>query len=65
MASLLGLDFIPLRWERFDLLVSKEIFFEPGVQKFQGLLHETDFRKLAKSLDGYDISDAGKMVFPQ
>jgi len=65
VASLLGLDFLPLRWERFDLLVSKDIFFEPGVQKFQGLLHETAFRKLAKSLDGYDISDSGKMVFPQ
>jgi len=65
VASLLGLDFLPLRWERFDLLVSKDIFFEPGVQKFQGLLHEPDFRKLAKALDGYDISDSGKMVFPQ
>jgi excisionase family DNA binding protein len=65
VASLLGLDFIPLRWERFDLLVSKDNFFEPGVQKFQGLLHEPDFRKLAKALDGYDISDSGKMVFPQ
>ena len=65
VASLLGLDFLPLRWERFDLLVSKDIFFEPGVQKFQGLLHEPDFRKLAKALDGYDISDSGKMVFQQ
>ena len=65
VASLLGLDFIPLRWERFDLLVSKDIFFEPGVQKFQGLLHENTFRKMAQSLDGYDIGDAGKMVFPQ
>ena len=65
VAALLGLDFIPLRWERFDLLVSKDIFFEPGVQKFQGLLHEKAFKNLAKSLDGYDISDSGKMVFPQ
>jgi len=65
VAALLGLDFIPLRWERFDLLVSKDIFFEPGVQRFQGLLHEKDFRNLAKSLEGYDISDSGKMVFPQ
>ena len=65
VASLLGLDFIPLRWERFDLLVSKDIFFQPGVQKFQGLLHEAAFKKLAQSLDGYDISDSGKMVFPQ
>ncbi|MEN8243543.1 MAG: helix-turn-helix transcriptional regulator [Thermodesulfobacteriota bacterium] len=65
VAALLGLDFIPLRWERFDLLVSKDIFFEPGVQKFQGLLHEKAFKNLAKSLDGYDIGDSGKIVFPQ
>lgn len=65
VAALLGLDFIPLRWERFDLLVAKDIFFEPGVQKFQGLLHEKTFKNLAKSLDGYDIGDSGKMVFPQ
>ena len=65
VASLLGLDFIPLCWERFDLLVSKESFFEQGVQKFQGLLHENAFKKLARSLDGYDIGDSGKMVFPQ
>ena len=65
VAALLGLEFIPLRWERFDLLVAKDIFFEPGVQKVQGLLHEKAFKNIAKSLDGYDISDSGKMVFPQ
>ncbi|MBW2176851.1 MAG: helix-turn-helix transcriptional regulator [Deltaproteobacteria bacterium] len=65
VASLLGLDFIPLRWERFDLLIAKDCFFDQGVQKFQGLLHESAFKKLARSLDGYDIGDAGKMVFPQ
>jgi putative molybdopterin biosynthesis protein len=65
VASLLGLAFIPLRWERFDLLMSKDRFFDKGVQRFQGLLHEDAFKKLACSLDGYDIKDAGKMVFPQ
>lgn len=65
VAALLGLDFIPLRWERFDLLIAKDCFFDQGVQKFQGLLHESTFKKLARSLDGYDIGDAGKMVFPQ
>jgi len=65
VAALLGLDFIPLRWERFDLLIAKDCFFDQGVQKFQGLLHESAFKKLARSLDGYDIGDAGKMVFPQ
>ncbi|MCK4336293.1 MAG: helix-turn-helix transcriptional regulator, partial [Candidatus Aminicenantes bacterium] len=40
VAGLLHLDFIPLRWERYDLLVSKDRFFEQGVQVFLGLLHE-------------------------
>jgi excisionase family DNA binding protein len=65
IASLLGLDFMPIRWERYDLLIPKDRFFDKGVQLFQGLLHEKDFTKLAERLDGYDISDSGKMVFPQ
>jgi excisionase family DNA binding protein len=65
IASLLGLDFLPIRWERYDLLIPKDRFFDKGVQLFQGLLHEEDFMKLAERLDGYDISDSGKMVFPQ
>ena len=65
VANLLGLDFIPLRWERYDLLISKEHFFEQGIQLFLGLLHEPQFRHIAKQLDGYDLSLCGKMVFPQ
>ena len=65
VANLLGLDFIPLRWERYDLLISKEHFFEQGVQLFLGLLHEPQFREMAEKLDGYDLSLCGKMVFPQ
>ena len=65
VATLLGLDFIPLRWERYDLLISKDRFFEQGVQLFLGLLHEPHFRELAQGLEGYDLSLCGKMVFPQ
>ena len=65
IASLLGLGFVPIRWERYDLLISKDRFFEQGVQLFLGLLHEHSFRNLAKALEGYDLSLCGKMVFPQ
>jgi len=65
VASLLGLDFIPLRWERYDLLVTKERFFDPGVQLFPGILHEQSFNDLAGTFEGYDISLSGKMVFPR
>ena len=65
VAGLLDLDFVPLRWERYDLLVSKEHFFEQGVQLFLGLLHEPEFRDIAQKLDGYDLSLCSKMVFPK
>jgi putative molybdopterin biosynthesis protein len=65
VVNMLGLDFFPLRWERYDLLISKEHFFEQGVQLLLGLLHEPQFREMAEKLEGYDLSLCGKMVFPQ
>ena len=64
VAGLLDIDFIPLRWERFDLMISKERFFDEGIQRFLGLLHEKEFREMAGSLEGYDVNLGGKMVFP-
>jgi len=64
VAGMLGLDFIPLRWERYDLLITKERFFDPGVQLFLGLLPDGEFRRLADTLEGYDVSSSGKMVYP-
>ena len=65
VAALLNLGFIPLRWERFDLMASKERFFEEGVQRFLGLLHDPAFHRIVKDgLEGYDLSLSGKMVFP-
>lgn len=64
VAGMLGLDFVPLRWERYDLLITKERFFDPGVQLFLGLLPDEEFRQLADTLEGYDVSSSGKMVYP-
>jgi len=65
IATMLGLDFIPIRWERFDLLITKENFFNQAVQLFKELLSDVAFGKLAQELGGYDLSQSGKMVFPQ
>ncbi len=64
VAGLLGLDFLPLRWERFDLLVAREHFFDQGIQQFLGILHDPAFRRLADSFVGYDLSLCGTMIFP-
>jgi putative molybdopterin biosynthesis protein len=63
VASLLGLDFLPLRWERYDLLVTKVRFFDKGVQAFMSMLQEPEFQELAVGTDGYDVSMSGKIVF--
>ncbi len=64
VATLLELDFIPLRWERYDLLITKERFFDKGIQNFIGLLQETEFKQIAESINGYDVSSSGKIVYP-
>ena len=65
VAHLLGLDFIPLQWERFDLLIPKERFFERSLQVFLSLLTSSRFKELAESLPGYDISSSGQMMYPE
>jgi len=63
-AALLGIEFIPIRWERYDLMIAKDRFFDEGIQLFLGLLHENAFRSLMGGSQGYDLSAAGKMIYP-
>jgi len=65
VAGLLGLDFLPLSWERFDLLIPKARYFDKPVQLFLNLLHEDRAKALAEDLEGYDLSLTGKTVFPK
>ncbi|MCB2217577.1 helix-turn-helix transcriptional regulator [Desulfofustis glycolicus] len=64
VATMLGLDFLPLRWERFDLLIVRESFFNPIIQRFINLLHDPNFKQSATEFVGYDLSVSGKMVYP-
>ncbi len=63
IASLLGLEFIPLKKERYDLLIPKDLFFDKPIQRFLGLLQDKAFKELAGTFEGYDLSMSGKMVF--
>jgi excisionase family DNA binding protein len=65
VAGLLNIGFVPIRWERFDLMILKDRFFEEGIQQFLSLLHDARFRQIAEALNGYDTRISGKMVFPQ
>lgn len=63
VAELLDLDFVPLCWERFDLVVERRLFFEKSIQEFLSMLHGDEFRELSDKILGYDLSQTGTMVF--
>jgi excisionase family DNA binding protein len=64
VAEQLGLAFVPWRWERYDLLIDRNRFFNPATQDFLSLLHDQVFMDLAGAYNGYDLSSSGKMIFP-
>jgi putative molybdopterin biosynthesis protein len=61
-AQLLGLDFIPLTRERFDMLVPKDRFFTRGIQVLLGIVGSREFRDRVGTLGGYDLMESGRII---
>ena len=57
----LKLDFVPLMWERYDLLVRRRDYFEPPLQALLGFARSRAFRARAARMGGYDISGLGRV----
>ena len=58
-----GLGFVPFGWESFDLALPRDIWFR---RLFQGLinrLRSKTSQTMADELTGYDLSDAGELVW--
>jgi len=64
VAALLGLDFMAVRRERYDFLISRNLFFEKAIQRFLGLLQEEAFQKLVGTFEGYDMHLCGRITYP-
>jgi excisionase family DNA binding protein len=63
IAKILGLKFIPLIKENFDMVVLQETFFRDEVQNFIETLSSDSFRKMISHLGNYDFSRSGKIIF--
>ncbi len=63
VAHLLSLDFFPLQEERFDLVIPKRLWSTKVVKEFTGYIDPAKIRKLSRSLPGYNLRDAGKVLF--
>lgn len=62
-ASQLGLAFVPLINERFDIMVERRAWFEPPMQRLLGFCRSAEFAGHAATLGGYDVSGFGRVRF--
>jgi excisionase family DNA binding protein len=63
VSHLLSMDFIPLQEERFDLVIPKELWPTRVMKEFVGSIDPARIRRLSRSLPGYNLKDAGKVLF--
>jgi excisionase family DNA binding protein len=56
-----GLGFVPLLWERFDLVLRQRDYFLPGPQALFDHVRKPTFRAQAGEMQGYDVAEAGRV----
>ncbi len=63
-ARALGLDFIPVAKERYDLAIPVEYIENDMIKCLLSVIREdNEFRDMVTALGGYDISDMGSVVY--
>jgi len=63
-AQKMGLDFIPLFKERYDLVVLQETTLRPEWQQIFTVLNSTSFHRAIEQQIGYDASLTGQVMYP-
>ena len=61
VATAAGVGFVPLCFERFDLLMRQRDYFRPPMQRLIALLRDPRFAAQASELGGFDVSAAGQV----
>jgi putative molybdopterin biosynthesis protein len=61
-ARALGLDFVPLLQERYDLAIPRELYDSALLAPLLDIIRGPEFRAIVESLGGYDTSDTGRIV---
>ncbi|MGB8991137.1 MAG: molybdopterin biosynthesis protein, partial [Desulfobaccales bacterium] len=64
-ARALGLDFIPLLPERYDLVVPETTFADPRFRTLLEVIRSREFQAAAAALGGYDLKDCGTILWEQ
>ena len=61
-AKALGLDFIPVAEERYDLVIPETSWDDPKMQLLLDIIVSDGFRQKVTVLGGYDASNSGRLV---
>ena len=57
----LGLDFLPLKEEMFNLVIPRELCSTSVVKGFMDYIDPVRINSLSKNLPGYNLKDTGKI----
>jgi len=63
ISQLLGLSFVPITKESFDMIINKNVFFDKGIQALIEILNSAGFRTRVTNLGNYDFNKSGKIVY--
>jgi len=63
VSKLLGLPFIPITRESFDMILDQSTFFQKGVQALIEILNSKTFRDRVEGLGIYDFKNSGKILY--
>lgn len=58
-----SVDFVPLGWEHFDLVMHRRDYFQPALQALFAFFRQPLFAGRAQEMSGYDASDTNRVRF--
>jgi putative molybdopterin biosynthesis protein len=61
-AIALDLDFVPVGWERYDLVIPERHMEHPGVQALVAMLENDNFLRDLANQPGYDTRETGQII---
>jgi putative molybdopterin biosynthesis protein len=60
--QVLGIDFIPLQTERYELVIKKEDLDKPPYETVLKILRSPEFISELEGIGGYDLTEIGKII---
>ncbi|MEW6326095.1 MAG: molybdopterin biosynthesis protein [Thermodesulfobacteriota bacterium] len=62
-ARALGLDFIPVVKERYDLVIPAAFWDDERIQALMSIIRSPEFKEIVERLGGYDTSRTGELIW--